>query len=285
MAAKHWKERVLSRIFHIFITTAVVLSLFLTNTELKRSIFDGRWYYWSSFLILCVLGLVFYFIAGIMDPGYVETQEHNNILISYEKAEVDIESQSENESDNAEETCKILATPPFGSRLRRCGYCAIMQPLRTKHCEDCGRCVRKYDHHCPWLGTCVGERNHRFFWCFLVSQNALVAWAIEIAWHGFVYKDSWWDWVVANAFLLISMFILIFGMITVFLLLCCHTYLMVTAQTTWEYMSRSRISYLKTLSEDINPFDQGYLCNVYGFLCQCRIQKWEAMLRAHERWA
>lgn len=91
-----------------------------------------------------------------------------------------VESQSEEE--DSDEKCKILATPPLGTRLRRCGYCAILQPLRSKHCEDCGRCVRRYDHHCPWLGTCVGERNHRFFWSFLLSQAALTGWAAAISW-------------------------------------------------------------------------------------------------------
>ncbi len=46
--------------------------------------------------------------------------------------------------------------------LRWCNYCEIYQPIRSKHCRDCGRCVRTHDHHCPWIGTCVGERNRKY---------------------------------------------------------------------------------------------------------------------------
>lgn len=58
----------------------------------------------------------------------------------------------------------------------------IQQPLRAKHCDDCRRCVYKYDHHCPWLDACIGEQNHKFFWLFLLFQTALVVWALVITW-------------------------------------------------------------------------------------------------------
>ena len=54
--------------------------------------------------------------------------------------------------------------------------------MRTKHCEDCGKCVRKYDHHCPWLEACIGERNHKFFWMFLLSTALLIPWTLYITW-------------------------------------------------------------------------------------------------------
>ena len=103
--------------------------------------------------------------------------------------------------------------------------------------------------------------------------------------YAFIHKETWLDWFLANGLLILAMFVLCLTFIVVSLLFCCHSYLMITAQTTWEYMSRSRISYLKTLSEDVNPFDQGVVCNVYSFLCRCRVQKWEALLRQRDRWA
>ena len=62
---------------------------------------------------------------------------------------------------------------------RYCTKCNVEQPLRSKHCKDCEKCVAQYDHHCPWLGTCIGEKNHFFFYWFLIFQ------VIEILWGEF----------------------------------------------------------------------------------------------------
>lgn len=48
-------------------------------------------------------------------------------------------------------------------------------------------------------------------------------------------------------------------------LLLYHTMLMMTAMTTWEHMSRSRITYLKHLKTGINPFSKGLVLNIYEF--------------------
>ncbi|KAG7273773.1 hypothetical protein CRUP_003273, partial [Coryphaenoides rupestris] len=45
-----------------------------------------------------------------------------------------------------------------------------LQPMRSKHCQTCQHCVRRYDHHCPWIENCVGERNHRWFVLYLAVQ-------------------------------------------------------------------------------------------------------------------
>jgi hypothetical protein len=71
-----------------------------------------------------------------------------------------------------------------------CKHCDAWQGLRTKHCHDCGRCVRRFDHHCFWVGTCVGEKNHARFVCYLASQNALILWAFHIASSGVRYRPT-----------------------------------------------------------------------------------------------
>eukprot|EP01084_Bolivina_argentea_P070465 128093_1 len=48
-----------------------------------------------------------------------------------------------------------------------CKTCLVKKELRTKHCEICKGCVRRFDHHCPFIGNCVGHGNHRFFIYFL----------------------------------------------------------------------------------------------------------------------
>jgi len=54
---------------------------------------------------------------------------------------------------------------------RFCEVCQVVQPYRSRHCWDCNRCIRKFDHHCFWVGGCVGELNHGKFWLFLFFQT------------------------------------------------------------------------------------------------------------------
>lgn len=54
------------------------------STELRRSLFEGRWLYASSFFAIVVVGFIFYFVASFIDPGYLEVKNQNSILVSYE---------------------------------------------------------------------------------------------------------------------------------------------------------------------------------------------------------
>lgn len=60
--------------------------------------------------------------------------------------------------------------------------CFKQQPMRSKHCQTCQHCVRRYDHHCPWIENCVGERNHRWFVFYLAFQLLVLLWGLRIAW-------------------------------------------------------------------------------------------------------
>jgi palmitoyltransferase len=50
-----------------------------------------------------------------------------------------------------------------------CPDCVCVRPYRSRHCQCCNRCVRRFDHHCPWVNNCVGEGNHGYFLAFILS--------------------------------------------------------------------------------------------------------------------
>jgi len=58
--------------------------------------------------------------------------------------------------------------------IRYCIVCKTEQPLRAKHCKDCGVCVALHDHHCPWLGVCIGERTRCYFYVYLCLETGLM---------------------------------------------------------------------------------------------------------------
>ena len=145
-------------------------------------------------------------------------------------------------------------------RNRGCEFCRIsVLPYRAKHCKECNRCVRKYDHHCFWIGSCVGELNHRGFYGFISLQMLTCLTNIDHCLGG--WFDSSKDfpndhkmqahvqsiWVIF-AFVA-TMFLLMTGGLTGY-----HTFLIVTAQTTWENSRREIISYLKPYNKKMLPF-------------------------------
>ena len=50
-----------------------------------------------------------------------------------------------------------------------CPDCRIVKVPRSRHCHQCHRCVRKFDHHCQWLNNCIGARNIGPFYIFVLS--------------------------------------------------------------------------------------------------------------------
>ncbi|KAG8141953.1 hypothetical protein E2320_006608 [Naja naja] len=155
------------------------------------------------------------------------------------------------------------------------------QPLRAKHCQACQQCVRRYDHHCPWIENCIGERNHPLFVLYLGVQLAVLLWALQVAWSGLNFQSFSWLWLQCHLLLLLSFLLLLICTVIATLLLGSHLYLVSCNTTTWEFMSRHRISYLKHCKVE-NPFDQGVLLNLWRFFCACRLMAWEKLYPPEE---
>lgn len=156
-----------------------------------------------------------------------------------------------------------------GHKLRYCKVCQMHQPLRTKHCWDCGRCVRTYDHHCPWIGTCVGEGNRVFFFWFLAAQFVeLATFSLEGVLELVEGGINVGRWMEKYPLLVLGLFVLILFTLMVGPLLCFHSYLAVSNMTTWENISWHHISYLRSVSpEDGSPFSRSVGANLAAFCC------------------
>ncbi|TNM90087.1 hypothetical protein fugu_004321 [Takifugu bimaculatus] len=255
MAQNMFRSGFLVRTTHTLITWAITLTLFLHNTDLRKCEELGELLMPVVFILLVVLSVLLYFAVSLMDPGFV--------LSDTEKGSQDLTEEMES---------MMESSAPW---LRRCGYCLLQQPMRAKHCQTCKCCVRRYDHHCPWIENCVGERNHRWFVIYLLVQLLALLWAFHIALSGLSPSVTWDLWFRSNGFLLASLVIVGIFSVAVVLLLGCHLYLVSINCTTWEFMSRHRISYLKNCDSEYSPFDRGVFCNLWDFFCTCRTVMWE----------
>lgn len=155
-----------------------------------------------------------------------------------------------------------MGTNEPGRQQRRwCKRCELYQPLRTKHCRDCGVCVRTHDHHCPWIGTCVGENNRILFLCFLALQLTELGLFFSEGVKGISILEP-------SAFLVVGLLTIAMLFFMVACLLSFHTYLLLSNLTTWEHVSWNRISYLKGYHCDRgSPFSKSMAGNATTYCC------------------
>lgn len=153
---------------------------------------------------------------------------------------------------------------------RWCRRCDNLKPERAHHCHVCGTCVLRMDHHCPWISNCVGYANHRFFFLFVYwlwlgcGYVALLASGPAF----FAPAGSSTHYFIHLSFLLTISILFSLG-----ILLGWHIYLVLTGQTTIEFMynklqardaKRRGVSYR-------NPFDLGWRKN---FLLFFGVRQW-----------
>jgi len=144
--------------------------------------------------------------------------------------------------------------------LRWCKRCKLYQPLRAKHCYDCGICVRTHDHHCPWIGGCVGENNRILFFLYLFLQ------CIELLVF-FIEGVNGISILEPSISLLLGLLTIAMFFIMVSCLLTFHTFLMLSNLTTWEHTSWMRVTYLNGIPVGNSPFARSILNNVQAYWC------------------
>lgn len=88
-------------------------------------------------------------------------------------------------------------------------------------------------------------------------------------------------WLQHNCLFFLAFLVIAIFTVVVMLLLVSHLYLVACNTTTWEFMSRHRISYLRQCKVE-NPFDQGVFLNLWKFFCACRLVTWENLYSQEE---
>uniref|UniRef100_A0A4X2KYY8 Palmitoyltransferase n=1 Tax=Vombatus ursinus TaxID=29139 RepID=A0A4X2KYY8_VOMUR len=239
---------VLVRTGHTVLTWGITLVLFLHETgelgappdQLKQQEARGELLQPLLFILLVLCSLLLYLAVSLMDPGYVGPD---------------------------------LESPPTQLQV-------TSQPLRSKHCRSCKRCVRRFDHHCPWIENCVGERNHPLFLAYLAVQLVVLLWGLHLAWSGLHFHEPWQSWFQHNGFIFATFLLLGLFSTVVMLLLASHLYLVASDMTTWEFISPHRIAYLRHRPD--SPFDRGLARNLARFFCNYGAVPWEVLYAQEE---
>ena len=177
-----------------------------------------------------------------------------------------------------------------------CSKCDNWKPDRCHHCSICNRCVLRMDHHCPWINGCVGHANHRYFFLFLAYlwfgclYFSVIAWlsVVRIQVHAYHLLGTIGEQVSESdmalltslgtnvqkctliGFVLAVMMAVALGALGGF-----HLYLILSNQTTLEYMTNSKpVKQLLVLQQNdkftsdtspVNEYDLGRWRNLAVF--------------------
>jgi len=264
-----WSGR-FAKIYWLFTHLIVLLVLVLRKSTLHKKLFIEFDYPYAVFffVIFCVCTVLYF--ACCINPGYA-VKNKGGMLQLHDEDEHNEQLQIADNDDRASdvELGVILSNKEEAQapHLHLCTHCNIIQPIRTKHCNECERCVSRYDHHCFFVGGCVGQKNHSVFWLYLLVQSFLIAWAfVMVVPDGFTDTSTISGWFYTNGLALVVSVVLFTMFFLPFGLWLFHSYLMLTNQTTWEVSKRRKITYLQELPEEVFPFDNGCLANIREFL-------------------
>lgn len=150
-----------------------------------------------------------------------------------------------------------------------CEICKITPGYRSRHCKKCEKCIALYDHHCFWVGCCIGELNRVRFCLYLFFEGLCVWWIFFSSFSGLIEgSEGYGAFVVAIA--LTGVFGVLIGSLCLF-----HFYLISAGTTTWEVLSKYKITYFKPYPSNVNPFSQGCWGNWTTAVFRSTLIQWD----------
>ncbi|CAI2374379.1 unnamed protein product [Moneuplotes crassus] len=190
------------------------------------------------YAIFMILTLLFCWITSLINPGLLNNKYHSSNSVPG-----DIEE---------------------GHQALNCNYCQTQVTERFKHCRDCNKCIKDFDHHCWWLNTCIGSSNYKYFILYLVAYcimniAAIVPSFIVVCAKSKSNAEQFGSSHLAIRICAISACIisLILSLLTLSFcggLLMFHLYLRIKGITTYEFIilrRRSRINKISKISAEL----------------------------------
>ena len=116
-------------LFYIFILTFIARYLILFLLILPSNIYSGTNIILKMISFTsCILNCCCSVHVSNRNPGYAVKDPNIDLIELYEKYNPDYV----------------------------CPYCEVRRTHDVKHCQNCSKCVKQFDHHCPWIHNCVG---------------------------------------------------------------------------------------------------------------------------------
>ena len=113
-----------------------------------NAIFPYMKYMLISFYLNCFITHMFIYL---INPGIPDKKYYSKTFLKSEK----YVKMKEEEKKNYYlcEICNII----------------INRKDEIDHCDECGICLKKYDHHCYWTGKCIAKNNMWAFTLFSIG--------------------------------------------------------------------------------------------------------------------
>lgn len=241
---------------------------------------------WLTSYLAIFAASVFLFLTAGQNPGFLKdtmTEEERKAAARALSADAETPAVQEAGPTVNSEFGKITSIQYIAEmempNKRWCDYCQVEQPYRTRHCNDCGQCVRKFDHHCFWIGSCVGELNHGKFWFFLAFQTVNFWQSLSIARAGWEAAGSIVDLTAQNHVIAVwaSLTVVLLGFLVFTLtLLTYQSFLLASGQTSWEHMRRRTINYMNVYPTGFLPFYETVSANLKAaFSHDGKVRDWK----------